>query len=257
MSTGPERRDESVSFSLKELMKLEDERVGQEREVREARERAAESAREETARRARAELEARERAEADERERARFREMEEAARHEAMQRAAVEQARITVEARTRAEEAERERSHERELLRMRAETTKKPGPGGFIGSALGGAAFAVAAALLLHFAVWRPEADKRVAELGSAAAAADGRADELGRRVDDQKERIAQLEKSLRETQAELAIRKAPPAPKAPTGPSSAPRSGTAASHPKTPNVNDGPPCLNKFDPLCGHIDTH
>jgi hypothetical protein len=256
MTTGPERRDESVSFSLKELMKLEDERVGQEREVRAARERAANDAREETARRARAELEARERAEADERERARFREMEEEARREAMQRAAVEQARITVEARTRAEEAERERSHERELLRMRAETAKKPGPGGFIGGGLGGAAIAIAAALVLHFAVWRPGADTRLAALDSAAAAADGRAGELGRRVEEQKERIAQLEKSLRETQAELAVRAAP-APKAPTGPSSVPRSGTAPSRPKPPNVNDGPPCLNKFDPLCGHIDTH
>ena len=31
--TGSERRDESVAFSLKELMKLEDERVDEERAV--------------------------------------------------------------------------------------------------------------------------------------------------------------------------------------------------------------------------------
>src|SRR5262245_46952258 len=101
-------KEESVTFSLKELAKLEDERIDQENRMREAREKAAVAAREDATRKEREELEARERAAADERERARFREMEEEAKREAMSRAAVEQARITVEARTRSEEAERE-----------------------------------------------------------------------------------------------------------------------------------------------------
>jgi colicin import membrane protein len=204
MTGGPERRDESVNFSLKELMKLEDERISQERQAREARELAAETAREDAARRERAELEARERATAEERERARFREMEEEARREAISRAAVEQARITVEARTRAEESDRERRHELELQRMRTETVQKPGPGGYIASALGGAAACLAIALVLHFSVSKPAADLRIAELDRAVAAADGQANGLGRRVDEQSARIKKLEDALREKEDEL-----------------------------------------------------
>ena len=121
MTGSPERRDESVTFSLKELMKLEDERICQERQAREARELAVKSAREDAERREREELAAKDRAAEEERERARFREMEEEARREAMQRAAIEQARITVEARTRAEESDREVARLRLGLEFRAQ----------------------------------------------------------------------------------------------------------------------------------------
>jgi len=256
MTGGPERRDESVTFSLKELMKLEDERVDQEKLAREAREHAVKAAREEQTRRERVELEARERAESEERDRVRHKELEEEARREAIQRATVEQARITVEARTRAEEADRERRHEIELQRMRSEAVKKPGPGGFIGSALGGAAFALALCLVMYFAVSKPAGDKRIAELDRAVAGADGRADELSRRVDEQKSRIGDLEKELSAAQAALLVK----APAAATGPKppTAPFVGRHVDPkgPKGPNPNDGPPCANKFDPLCGHIDT-
>jgi hypothetical protein len=253
MTGGPERRDESVNFSLKELMKLEDDRIRQERETREAREQAEVAARRDAEERERAELEARERATAEERERSRFREMEEEARREAMQRATVEQARITVEARTRAEEAERERRHELELQRMRAETVKKPGPGGFVASGLAGAAICLAMCLVLYFGVSRPASDRRIAELDRAVASAEGRADELGRRVDDQKGRIAQLEKTTGDLQAELATARKPPpvVVKAPTGPTTG-KTPRDAGHSKG-GLNDGPPC-NDHDPLCGHI---
>ncbi|MDB5216675.1 MAG: type 3 domain protein precursor [Myxococcaceae bacterium] len=260
MTGGPERRDESVNFSLKELMKLEDERITQERQAREARELAAKNAREEAERREREELAAKDRAAADERERARFREMEEEARREAMQRAAVEQARITVEARTRAEESDRERRHEIELQRLRAETVKKPGPGGYVASALGGAAVALALCLVMHFAVSKPASDRRIAELDRAVAGAEGREGELGRRVDEQKLRIGQLEKSLSDMQDELSKR--PPlavvTPKAPAGPVGPKHGGSGAGSDssKGKGPNDGPPCP-KFDPLCFHIDTH
>ena len=259
MTGGPERRDESVNFSLKELMKLEDERITEERQAREARELAVKTAREEAERREREELAAKDRTAAEEQERARFREMEEEARREAIQRAAVEQARITVEARTRAEESDRERRHEIELQRMRAETVKKPGPGGYVASALGGAAAALALCLVMHFAVSRPASDKRIAELDRAVAGAEGREAELGRRVDDQKARIGQLEKTLSDTQDELSKRPAvvatPPKPAGPAGPKHG-GTGTGADSSKGKGLNDGPPCA-KFDPLCFHIDTH
>jgi hypothetical protein len=260
MTGGPERRDESVNFSLKELMKLEDERITQERQVREARELAVKAEHEEAERRQREELAAKDRTAAEERERARFREMEEEARREAIQRAAVEQARITVEARTRAEESDRERRHEIELQRMRAETVKKPGPGGYVASALGGAAAALALCLVMHFAVSKPASDKRIAELDRAAAGAEGREAELGRRVEEQKARIGQLEKSLSDMQDELSKRRpvAGPTLKPPVGPAGSKRGGigSGTEPPKGKGPNDGPPCA-KFDPLCFHIDTH
>jgi colicin import membrane protein len=256
MTGGPERRDESVNFSLKELMKLEDERISQERDAREARELAAQAAREDASRRERAELEAQERAAADERERARFREMEEEARREAIQRAAVEQARITVEARTRAEESDRERRHELELQRMRSEVVRKPGPGAYIASALGGAAGCLAIGLVLHFAVSKPAADLRIAELDRAVAAADGQANGLSRRVEEQSARIKKLEESLRDKEDDLAKARSALAAKPP--PVTPPVTGRGGGGPvKGKGINDGPPCANKFDPLCGHIDAH
>lgn len=260
MTGGPERRDESVNFSLKELMKLEDERIDQERQACDARERAAKTARDEAERREREERAARDRAVAEERERARFREMEEEARREAMQRAAVEQARITVEARTRAEEADRERRHEIELQRLRADTVKKPGPGGYVASALGGAAAALALCLVMHFAVSKPASDHRIAELDRAVAGGSEREAELGRRVDEQKARIGQLEKTISDMQDELSKR--PPAQATTVKPgngATGPKrggTGTGGDSPKGKGLNDGPPCP-KFDPLCFHIDTH
>lgn len=255
MTGGPERRDESVNFSLAELMKLEDERIAQEKRAHEARQLAAQSEREAAERRESETVAARARAEAEERERLRFREMEEEARREAMQRAAVEQARITVEARTRADESERERRHEIELQRMRAETIRKPGPGGFVASGIGGAAFAFAACLVLHFAVSKPASDRRIADLDRAIATERGRSDELGRRIDDEKTRIAGLERDLGDARNEITRLRAPPPVKAtPLGPH--PGGGNVPTKSNKPGtgINEGPPCA-PFDPLCFRID--
>jgi membrane protein involved in colicin uptake len=258
MTGGPERRDESVTFSLRELKELEDERVEQERLAKEARELAALRAREEAVRREREELAVRERAEAEERERVRRREVEEEARREAMSRAAVEQARIAVEARARAEEAERERRHELDMQRARVETQKKPGAGTIAGSGLMGAAVAVALCFGVHFAVAKPAADKRIAELDRAVAMAEGRADELSRRVAEQSGQIKDLKTELEEAKR---AKTAQPVSSSSTGAQLPHRGGgghvpvPATSNNKKDNpLNGGPPCANKFDPLCGHI---
>jgi hypothetical protein len=260
MTGGPERRDESVKFSLQELMKLEDERVDQEKRAHDAREAAAAAARDDKTRREREAIAARERAENDERERVRLRELDEEARREAIQRAAVEQARITVEARTRAEESELERRHEIELQRMRAETVKKPGAGGYVASGLLGAAITLAMCLVLYFAVSRPATDQRIAELDRAVATAEGRTGELSRRIDEQKARAADLQKSLDDAKAEITrlgtVRPVAPAPTTPShinpGPS---RSGPGTGNPPGGKLPlDNGPCVSKFDPLCGHI---
>ena len=253
MTGGPERRDESVSFSLKELMKLEDERIDQEKKSREAQARSAKEARDAAERKVRAELEAREQADAAERERVRRADREEEARLEAIQRAAVEQTRITVEARTRAEESERERSHERELHRLRIEGQKKPGLGALVGSGLAGVAIALAAFLLFFFGAAKPAADRRIAELDTSSAAAQSRASTLERRVDEQSAQIAALTKQLETARAQPAI--APEPPKA-TGP----RGGTgvgpfvAPGGPPKKVLPKDAPCVDPHDPLCGHI---
>ena len=249
MTGGAERRDESVSFSLRELMKLEDERIDQEKQARDAREHTAKLAHEESERKARAELEAKERAAADERERVRRLEVEEEARREAMSRAAVEQARIAVEARTRADESDRERRHELELQRMRLESQKKPPLGAFLGSGLVGAGVAVVGCMVLLFAVAKPESDRRIADLDRAVANAEGRATALERRVDEQNAKLAEAQKALDAARDQLAH---PPAPvPAKAGPTT-PKVGVAAPLPVKPPAEK--PCINRFDPLCGHI---
>jgi colicin import membrane protein len=250
MTGGPERRDESVSFSLKELMKLEDERIDQEKQASAARERAAKAARDEAERRERAALAAQAAAEAAEREDARRREREEEARLEAIQRAAVEQTRITVEARTRAEEAERERSHERELSRMRLEAQRRPGLGALVGSGLAGVALALAAFLVFFFGAAKPAADRRIAELDGTAAAAQARATSLERRVDEQSSQLALLGKQLEATRAQLAAAEAakPPAP-APTT-----RGGAGPTAPPVRKPVKEAPCIDPRDPMCFDI---
>lgn len=254
MTNRPERRDESVQFSLKELMKLEDERIGEEKKARDEREAAEARAREETARKEREALAAREREEADARERQRREMVEEEARREAMSRAAVEQARIGVEARARAEESERERRHEIELVRVRAESQKKPAIGGFIGSGLAGAGVVLLAALLVHFGMVKPESARRVAELEQGVAVAETRADQLSRQSAKQADELAAMKRELDAAKALLAS----PPPVAKTPPTTpAGGKGPIAAPPPKPRLPDEKPCADEHDPLCGTIRRH
>jgi hypothetical protein len=249
MTGGSERRDESVTFSLRELTKLEDERIEKEKQAHEARAHAAEAAREAAERRERAALEARERDASEERARARRLEVEEEARREAMSRAAVEQARIEVEARTRAEESDRERRHELELQRMRLEARPARGVGALVSSGLGGAALALAGCLVVVFAVTKPASDLRVRELDRAVASAEGRASALERRVEEQTAKLAETQRALDAARDQAAH---PPAP-APRPAAATPvKSGFAAPPPPKPPAEK--PCVDKFDPLCGHL---
>jgi hypothetical protein len=173
-----ERRDESVQFSLHELMRLEDERIAREKRDREAAEAAAIAAREASERR---EREERERAIAATHERERTLRFEEEARREAMSRAAVEQARISVEARTRAEESERERRHELELAKLRMDVARPHGPGLLLGSGAVGAALAFAVCGAAYFGEIRPAQARTVEGLEGAVARAEAKANDVGR----------------------------------------------------------------------------
>jgi hypothetical protein len=200
MTGGPTgRRDESVSFSLRELQDLEEDRIAREKRDATEREAAALRAREETARREAEALAAKERAENAAREEQRRHELEELARREAMQKAIVEQARIEVDAKTRAQERDRERQHELELARLRAQQGQTK-PGVVIGAAIGSAVFVLAGALALHLAVLKPASEARVAAITEMATRAEARASDAERRAEEQKARIATLENDLKVT---------------------------------------------------------
>lgn len=244
MTGGPAgRRDESVSFSLRELQDLEEERLAREKRDASEREAAASRAKEEAARRDAEALAAKERMDAEAREEQRRRDLEELARREAMQKAIVEQARIEVDAKTRAQERERERQHELELARLRAQQGQTK-PGLVIGAGLGSALFVLAGAFAIHLAVLKPSSEARIAALTDMATRAEARASEAERRSEEQKSRIAALESDLK------ASRDAKPAeptkPGTTTQKPSRPHGGSAT----TPAQPKRAGC-DRLDPMC------
>lgn len=252
-------RDESVTFSLRELMKLEDDRIARERASQEARRLSEQAAKLEAERRVEEARAAKEKADAEERERARLREVEDVARREAMSRAAVEQTRIEVEARTRAEEAERERMHERELARLRAEQTPKVAIGPIVGSGFAGLALALVAAVGLYAGSLKPASDRQLAERDRAVVESTERASDLSRRADELGRVKEGLEAQLRDANREIASLKERPV-KAPdsrggirgNGPALGGR-GTRDTHGTGVKEGTAEPCL-KGDPMCPNV---
>jgi colicin import membrane protein len=260
MPSGPTKeRDESVQFSLKELLKLEDQRLEEQARERDARDAAAVRVREETERRRHAEAEAKARAEEETRERQRRTELEELARREAMQKAIVEQARLEVEARTRAEERERERRHEIEIERLRSTSKKGSSLGALIAaSALGGGVMLVVA-LGIHLGVHQPTSERRIVELQQSVAAAEGRSVDLARRLDEQTRIASDRERQLADVQDQLrSLANTPPPPTAgklgltagSKGPSPKPRGGE-----KDKEKDKETTCL-PGDPMCFSLKT-
>jgi len=120
----PNTSDNSVTFSLAELAKLEEERMrNDEMQRARAREQEARERREQEARRAAAEA-TRLAAEAEARAKRERAELEEKARIEARERAAVEVARIEAEGRARLEAENAQRAHELAVLRVRTEKSR-------------------------------------------------------------------------------------------------------------------------------------
>ncbi len=244
---GAGQGDQSVQFSLKELMKLETERIAEEQRSREAREVAAVEERAEVEARRRSEAEARERDQAELDAQRRLAEGLEAARREAMQKAIVEQARIEVETRARGEERDRALRHELELSRIRASETKGQSPLLMVAA---GAAAMLLLALGAHFAVVKPAADHRLADRERSTAAASARADQAERRLVQQSATIEGLEKASSTAQAELANLKQQLAKMKPSAPPPLPRTPTIRPKSPAPSV----PCL-RGDPMCPTVD--
>ncbi len=244
MTEGGSRNDESVTFSLRELLKQEDERVERERRAEEEARAAAAKARLDAERRAQEEAE---RAAAEAREAARRTELEELARREALQRAAMEQARLEVEVRARADERERERRHEIELARVRAATQKDGfGLGALAASAAFGLALAGLTAFGVHLAVTAPAADRRVAEVERALTTEHAKTVSLEAELDREKKRRAELDGRVADLGAQLEAAAKKPCTTA-VGASKGPQRPTTSS--KRPEPTSGP--CQPGDPMC------
>jgi hypothetical protein len=239
-------RDESVTFSLRELRELEEERLARDARAREEDQARAEAARRETESRAREETErataAREAVRRDE-----------LAKHEALQRAALEQTRLEVEVRAREGERERERRHEVELARLRAETQKP----GFGLAALGAAALVGAvtsgfAAFAVHMAVVAPAAERRTATVERDLAAERQRAAGAHDDLERERRRAAELEHQVAQLRSDLDAANQTHGAAPPGG-----RAGTGAPTPSRGNATKRGPgsasdtCVDPHDPMC------
>lgn len=121
MSTTPSNSDNSITMSLAELARLEQERVREEETTRaKARDKAAREQKEAEARRLAAEA-AQMQADAEARARRLREEAEQRARVEARERAAADVARIEAEAKARLEADNAQRAHELSMLRVKTE----------------------------------------------------------------------------------------------------------------------------------------
>jgi len=255
MPSGPTGgRDESVQFSLKELLKLEDQRLEEQARERAAREAVAAREREEAERLRRVDVEAQAKADAAAREHQRRTELEELARREAMQKAIVEQSRLEVEVRARADERERERRHEIAIEQLRSTSKRGQSLGALMAaSALGGGVMAIVG-IVIHLGVLRPAAERRLAGLEQGVAAAEGRADQLGRQLDEERRRGGERERQLADARNALQAltSKSPPLPATTKLGRTPPYKGAT---PKTVEKEKDNDCLDG-DPMCFSLKT-
>jgi colicin import membrane protein len=185
----------SVLFSLGELMKIEEQRVDEERRRHDDERAAAEAARLEAEARAAAERSARieaERARAELEARAA---REEEARHQAMRAAAIERARIEAEERARLAAMTAAQEHEQQLVALREDASKKR-LSRWLGGSIAAAILLGAGALGVYWGKIRPEAEAR-----ERAAAAE--LDRVKGELDRTKRELAQREAAVADLQRE------------------------------------------------------
>jgi colicin import membrane protein len=254
--TQPLEREGSLSFSLAELSRLEGERQREQAE-RERRVRAARAEAESHAQRARRQREEQEaRALEEQRLEEQRKAAEDAARLEAAHQAALVRAKTEAETEARAKLEELEHRHVEALARIR----ESEGVSDLKRVAMASWAFAsvvCVAALVVVFAIVRPDAERRVAiaegqaasqseELRAAKAReqeGERRLRELGVKLDEPTRRASELSSALESARtATVAHLKAPKGPTAPAPPPPPPPSG--------PFGTNCPP--GSMDPLCG-----
>ncbi len=247
------RAEGSVSFSLNELMRLEEERVLHEREDARLRREAAQRSAEEAERTARAEADARARSEhlrrAEEERCAR----EEEARLEGIRRAVLLRERLVAEQGARDAEVLRLRQHELELVRLKQNGTRRMAL--CAGWAVAAMCFvSLVACVAIYTTHLKPAAERRLAQASAESALGNESIENAQRHLDQLRQRVGGLsqqlktaeeratilEKQLRDLRAEHSRRNGThPPPLLPT-PTHVPKTG----------LIDGA-CRHPGDPLC------
>jgi hypothetical protein len=240
-------------FSLRELDRMEEERVRTLAEAAERERALGERTRREAEERERQQRSAQERAEEDARREVERRAREEAARIEAIHRTTAEAARLEVEAKTRAAAREQEQRHELELERTRLGTGGAR-TRGTLAAGLFGAVVAGGVAMAAHYGVTVPREHARATEAESALASRDVTIADLRANAGVADARARALEGDLTAARAQAdrlrdeleAARKAPVAHVAtPRMPGQAPR----IEGPRLDGFTSCPP--GSKDPMC------
>jgi colicin import membrane protein len=234
------QQETSALFSLKELMRLEESRIEEERAQRQRQEEAAERARQEAARLARENELARVRAEAERRREAERRARDEAARIEAVRLAEIERARVEALERAKSEALSAQRAHEQRLAAIGASETNKrlrftmwSGAAALVLLAAGGAG--------LYFGHLKPSADERARGLEAIIAQRRAETERMQRALDDQNHIVDELQNQMKPApDPKPAVEAKPPPPKP------APRRLKDKPRPPTSCTCD------PHDPLCG-----
>ncbi|HVK64055.1 MAG TPA: hypothetical protein VM694_06260 [Polyangium sp.] len=227
-------RDNSVLFSLNQLLSLHEQTVREEEEAAQARIEAARVAREEAARREAEALQQKARAEAERIAREEAARCEEAARLEALRLAEVVRARAEVEAQARMEMMRKADEHERALAALREDEKKKKLKRALVSSVIGAAAL-IGSGMGLYFGKIKPDQDASLANQSAEveatreeAARLRAKLDANGKRLDETAARLEEEKRRARELEeAKSAANEAPatrpvqkgPAPKQHEGP--------------------------------------
>jgi colicin import membrane protein len=238
------QQETSALFSLKELMRIEETRIQEEREQRRRQTEAAERAQQEAARAAREREAARVRLEEERRLDDARRVREEAARLEAVRAAEVERARVEATERAKTEALSAQRVHEQRLAAIGAGETKKRlrwatwfGAAACVALVAGGAG--------LYYGQIKPSADERTRGLEAIIAQRRAQTEEMQRAIDAQNRRLQELQDQMREE-------KQPTAPPADVKPATPKVSGSHKGNVRSPPPPPKPCTCDPHDPLCG-----
>lgn len=250
MSTGEATKETSVIFSLQELMRMEQDRIGEQERERERRQREREASEREAQRLAALAQEDKLRKEEQQRRADEARAREEAARIEAMQRAILEGERARAIEQARKAQAEHELIHALELQRAKLALVVRRLRAGLVGVSIG-AALLVGATSIASFGLLLPDADRRISVLQERAARFEQDNEGLKRKLEAASAKTDRLVEQLQmsETARGTLTARLDEAERELGRIGKKPASGTTASGPKPQPA--GPACSNPLDPMC------
>jgi colicin import membrane protein len=238
-------QETSALFSLSELMRLEQNRIREEEEQRQAKVLADEMARREADRLAREQERARLQQEEERRRAEAEQERERAVRLEAIRQAEVERARVEAEQRAKLEALSAQQQHEQKLKALETDAGKKrlsralrATIGLSVALMVGGAA--------LYFGRLQPQSRYQAQSLEALIQDGRSKSEANQRALDLQNQKIQDLEERIRKEREQNV---APPKPEPTTKPKAPVVANPRGTKPVAP-----PPCVcaDPHDPLCG-----